>query len=93
MCRVVSGGRIDEELKNCVKCGVLFSTGNLEGFTPKLNLYNLNGLKFSGTSAASSEFDSSEPMDIETEVLVQSPQEDRGMDLDLRQFLEGGAGQ
>lgn len=71
---------------------MLIFTGNLEGFAPKLNLYNLNGLKFGGTSATSSEFDTSEPMDIET-VLVEAPQEDRGMDMDLRQFLEGGAGQ
>lgn len=57
-----------------------------------MNLYNLNGLKFGGNSAAASEYDQSEPMDIE-EVLVHNPlSEDRSLDLDqeLRQFLEGG---
>lgn len=57
-----------------------------------MSVYNLNGLKFGGVSAASSDYDTSEPMDIETEALVQHPQEDRGMDLDheLKQFLEAG---
>lgn len=58
-----------------------------------MNLYNLNGLKFGGTSATNSEYDQSEPMDIETEALVHNPHtEDRSLDLDqqLRQFLEGG---
>lgn len=61
-----------------------------------MSLYNLNGLKFGGTSATASEYDQSEPMDIETETLVQHQHsEDRSLDLDqeLRQFLEGGVGQ
>lgn len=65
-----------------------------------MNLYNLAGLKFAtggGPSAASSEIDTAEPMEIETEALVQHHTEDghqASMDLDheLRQFLESGVG-
>lgn len=64
----------------------------MDGFTPKMSLYNLNGLKFGGSSAAASEYDQSEPMEIETETLVQH-QHSEDLDQELRQFLEGGAGQ
>lgn len=60
-----------------------------------MNVYNLTGLKFAAPSAASSDIDTAEPMEIETESLVQHHAEDGvSMDLDneLRQFLEGGVG-